>query len=94
MTPVQAIKCPKPLTKKIPRETIRAKYVSMEMFATIYDDYIKHKHCVKDILSIIHQNDDIIKETYTNNTLKRTPINILCIDETKLDNSFPMLHSK
>ena len=64
------------------------------MFATIYDDYIKHKHCVKDILSIIHQNDDIIKETYTNNTLKRTPINILCIDETKLDNSFPMVNSK
>ena len=47
MTPIQEIKTPKALTKKISSETIKA-----NMFDTFYDDCIEYKHYVNDEILI------------------------------------------
>lgn len=62
VAPVQDIETLKPLTKKIPRETIKAKYISMEVFHTFYDNYVNYKDYVKDILSTIQHNDDVSRK--------------------------------
>ena len=67
MNPIQDIKTPKPLTRKILRETIKAKYVSMEVFDTFHDDYIKYEHYVNDILSVILLIYDINSQNKVNN---------------------------
>lgn len=67
MNPIQDIKTPKPLTRKILSETIKAKYVSMEVFDTFHDDYIKYKHYVNDILSVILHIYDINSQNKVNN---------------------------
>ena len=67
MNPIQDIKTPKPLTRKILSETIKAKYVSMEVFDTFHDDYIKYKHYVNDILSVILLIYDINSQNKVNN---------------------------
>ena len=46
-TVTQDIETSKPLTKKIPCEAIKAKYLSMEMSDTFYDNYIEYKHIRK-----------------------------------------------
>ena len=67
MNPIQDIKTPKPLTRKILSETVKAKYVSMEVFDTFHDDYIKYKHYVNDILSVILLIYDINSQNKVNN---------------------------
>ena len=48
VTPIQDIKTPKALTKKISSETIKA-----NMFDTFYDDCIEYKHYVNDEILMI-----------------------------------------
>ena len=86
MNPIQDIKTPKPLTRKILSETIKAKYVSMEVFDTFHDDYIKYKHYVNDILSVILLIYDINSQNKVNNQKHKMKLLEIKLENFKNEN--------
>ena len=86
MNPIQDIKTPKPLTRKILSETIKAKYVSMEVFDTFHDYYIKYKHYVNDILSVILLIYDINSQNKVNNQKHKMKLLEIKLENFKNEN--------
>ena len=50
VTLIEDIETPEPLSKKISSETIKVKYVSMEMFDTFYNYYIKEVYRMRNTI--------------------------------------------